>query len=129
MKTKDRVTANVFEERVIKVSQVMEPESFAVLVKSTAAHTLKFFDLHNIKHQFIHVMQNISRLIEAFPFFLFTLFFKESYKQTGGRSFRGRYRGRSRGRSRGSYPHPRSHLNDDEDIDMDGGSQKSFSRL
>ncbi|KAL9953113.1 hypothetical protein ACROYT_G040473 [Oculina patagonica] len=55
--------------------------------------------------------------------------FRESYKQTGGRSFRGRYRGRSRGRSRGSYPHPRSHLNDDEDIDMDGGSQKSFSRF
>lgn len=76
-------------------------------------------------------MQNIGRLIEPFAFFLFfTLFFEESDKQTRGRSFRGHYRGRSRGRGRGSYAHPRSHLDDnDEDIDMDGGSQKSFSRL
>ncbi|XP_020616739.1 nuclear RNA export factor 1-like isoform X2 [Orbicella faveolata] len=58
-------------------------------------------------------------------------------KQTRGQSFRGHYRGRGRstGRGRGSsqqrsFPHPRSHLvDDDEDIDMDAGRQRSVARF
>lgn len=72
--------------------------------------------------------------------------FRESDKQSRGHSFRGQTRGRSRGRSRGrgrgrgrghssnyhrSYPYPRSYLADDDDvdIDMDEGSQRSHSRF
>ena len=63
-------------------------------------------------------------------------FAEKSDRQTRGQSFRGHYRGRGRstGRGRGgsqqrSFPHPRSHLlDDDEDIDMDGGRHRSVSR-
>ena len=68
------------------------------------------------------------------------LLFLESERPNRGRSFRGYSRGgRDRGRRgnqyrpRGSYPHPRSHLaDDDDDIDMDsaaGGGRRSDSRL
>lgn len=74
-----------------------------------------------------------------FKIFTVLIFFAEkSDKQTRGQSFRGHYRGRGQrntGRGRGSsqqrgFAHPRSHLvDDDEDIDMDGGRHRSFSRL
>lgn len=80
-----------------------------------------------------------SSAFDFFKIFTFLIFFAEkSDKQTRGQSFRGHYRGRgqrSTGRGRGSsqqrgFAHPRSHLvDDDEDIDMDGGRHRSFSRL
>lgn len=81
----------------------------------------------------------ISPAFDFLRFLQFSFFFAEkSDKQTRGQSFRGHYRGRgqrSTGRGRGSsqqrgFAHPRSHLvDDDEDIDMDGGRHRSFSRL
>ena len=80
-------------------------------------------------------------------FFVFVRFLQFSFsslfllkitdKPTRGQSFRGYYRGRGRSTGRGrsnslqrSFPHPRSHLrDDDEDIDMDGGRQRSVARL
>ena len=80
-----------------------------------------------------------SLFIVRFLQFSFSSLFllKITDKQTRGQPFRGYYRGRGRsaGRGRGnsqqrSFPHPRSYLgDDDEDIDMDGGRQRSVARL
>ena len=94
-------------------------------------HELAIF----IKYSYVRT-ESIYSFQDGLAVFHFPLFSWKSDKQSRGQSFRGHHRGRGRssGRGRGrsqqrSFPHPRSHLvDDDEDIDMDGGRQRSVAR-